>query len=222
MPGTRAGRRRTEGQSSVEKQSLRRRGCRPGPSFPIRGALAPPPRPPRKAAPAAGTGPGPRAPGPGPALPGFRRLGRVLAPPEAPAGPLGGGGGGGAKVGCTAPRPHPPRDCGGSRPPPQRSPPGTARLPLSGAGAAQVRAPPRASGTWNPGCRALPRPRCPRPSCGRPGQPCGGSSLNSRGRRSAPIAAHASGDVAVARRPSPARGGRTNGAGGHGQVIRHH
>ncbi|XP_007451559.1 PREDICTED: collagen alpha-2(I) chain-like [Lipotes vexillifer] len=168
-----------------------------------------------KAAPAAGTGSGP-------ALPGFRRLGRVLAPPEAPAGPLGSGGG--AKVGCTAPRPHPPRDCGGSRPPPQRCPPVTARLQLSGAGAgaAQVRAPPRASGTWNPGYRALTQTRCPRPSCGRPGQPCGGSSFNSRGHRSAPIGAHASGDVAVARRPSPARAGRTNGAGGHGQVIRHH
>lgn len=68
MPGTRAGR-RTEGQSSVEKQSLRRRGCPPGPSFPIRGAFAPPPRPPRKGGSGCRNRPracSPRFPPPGP------------------------------------------------------------------------------------------------------------------------------------------------------------
>lgn len=216
MPGTRAGRRRTEGQSSVEKQSLRRRGCRPGPSFPIRGAFAPPPRPPRKGG--SGCRNRPRAcpprfppPGPSPRATGSsrraagkrrRRQGWLHCTPPPPASGLRG-------LPAVAPAL------------PARDSPAPA-LWGGGGGCPSAGTPPRACGTWNPGCRALPRTRCPRPSCGRPGQPCGGSSLNSRGRRSAPLSAHASGDVAVARRPSPARAGRTNGAEGHGQVIRHH
>lgn len=144
------------------KNRLPHRGSRPKPQFPRRRALAPPPGPPREAARDAGTGPGP-------ALPGFRRRGQVLPPPEAPAGPPRGGGG--SEVGAA----HPAPACPGT--------PG-APLPagLPGRGAPRARASPRAFGTWSPGCRALPRTRCPRPSLRARRPPCGRSSLSSAGR----------------------------------------